>query len=131
MDDIRWMQRFANYKKAFLQLERILQMPKLNDVEEQGLIKAFEYTYELSWKVLQDLLRERGYTGAPGPRPTIEQSFKDGYVSDGQKWMAMMKSRNLTSHTYDEETATEIIEEIRKEFYPLFLALRNRLEKEI
>jgi len=36
-------------------------MDSLNDIEEQGLIKAFEYTYELSWKVLQDLLKERCY----------------------------------------------------------------------
>ncbi len=131
MDDIRWIQRFSNYKKAFAQLERIVQMPHLNDIEEQGLIKAFEYTYELSWKVLQDLLRERGYTGAPGPRPIIEQSFQDGYINDGQKWMAMLKDRNLTTHTYDEETAKDVITEIRSVFYPLFLTLRDRLEKEL
>lgn len=44
----------------------------------QGLIKAFEYTYELSWKTLQDLLRDKGYNNIAGPKPVIMQSFQDG-----------------------------------------------------
>lgn len=131
MTDLRWIQRFNNYKKAFAQLERIVKMSELNDIEQQGLIKAFEYTYELSWKVLQDLLKERGYTGAPGPRPVIEQSFQDGYISQGVKWLEMLKDRNLTTHTYDEETAKDVVKEIRVTFYPLFLELKERLEQEL
>ncbi len=50
--DIRWQQRFGNFKTAFAQLERFISKENLNEMEEQGLIKAFEYTYELSWKTL-------------------------------------------------------------------------------
>ncbi|MCD4698046.1 MAG: nucleotidyltransferase substrate binding protein [Bacteroidales bacterium] len=98
-------------------------------MEQQGLIKAFEYTYELSWKTLQDLLIEKGYNNIIGPRPVIEQSFQDGYISNGNDWMRMHKSRNLTSHTYDEETAEEIIEEIRNIYFSLFSELRIKLEE--
>jgi len=129
--DIRWKQRFINFNKAFNQLERFIANKNLNEMEEQGLIKAFEYTYELSWKTLQDLLKEKGYIDIIGPRPVIEQSFQDGYIADGKGWMQMHKSRNLTSHTYDEETAEEIIGEIRSLYFTLLKDLKIRLEKEV
>jgi nucleotidyltransferase substrate binding protein (TIGR01987 family) len=129
--DIRWKQRFINFNKAFNQLERFIANKNLNEMEEQGLIKAFEYTYELSWKTLQDLLKEKGYLNIIGPRPVIEQSFQDGYIADGKGWMQMHKSRNLTSHTYDEEAAEEIIGEIRSLYFTLLKDLKIRLEKEV
>ena len=117
--DIRWKQRFYNFKKAFSQLEKFMMKKELNELEKQGLIKAFEYTYELAWKSLQDLLIEKGYNNIKGPKPVIEQSFKDGYIIDGKGWMRMHQSRNLTSHTYNEETAEEILKSnpsLRKSF---------------
>jgi len=128
--DIRWQQRFINFNKAFSQLERFMQEKSLNEMEEQGLIKAFEYTYELSWKTLQDLLKEKGYTDVVGPKPVIEQSFQDGYIVDGKGWMRMHVSRNLTSHTYDEETAEEIVRSIRSEYFHLLKSLQERLQDE-
>jgi len=128
--DIRWQQRFINFNKAFSQLERFIQAGELNEMEEQGLIKAFEYTYELSWKTLQDLLKDKGYIDVVGPKPVIEQSFQDGYIVDGKGWMRMYVSRNLSSHTYDEETAVEIIESIRNKYFHLLKSLQTRLEEE-
>jgi nucleotidyltransferase substrate binding protein (TIGR01987 family) len=128
--DIRWHQRLVNFTKAFNQLERFIGEDELNEMEEQGLIKAFEYTYELSWKTLQDLLKDKGYLSIVGPRPVIEQSFQDGYILDGKGWMRMHNSRNLTSHTYDEETAKEIIESIRNEYFGLLKSLQIKLEEE-
>jgi len=128
--DIRWKQRFVNFSKAFNQLERFVEVEDLNEMEAQGLIKAFEYTYELSWKTLQDLLKEKGYKDIIGPRPVIEQSFQNGYIFDGNAWMSMHKSRNLTSHTYNEETAKEIVEAIRNVYCQLFKDLQIRLEEE-
>ena len=128
--DIRWLQRFNNFNKAFKQLEKFNQAQNLNEMERQGLIKAFEYTFELSWKTLQDLLKDKGYIDIVGPRPVIEQCFQDGYIADGIGWMRMHKSRNLTSHTYDEETAEEIITQIRSEYYSLLKDLIIKLEIE-
>ncbi|MBS2214020.1 nucleotidyltransferase substrate binding protein [Carboxylicivirga mesophila] len=131
LKDIRWQQRFANFNKAFGQLTKFIQHNQLNELEEQGLIKAFEYTYELAWKTLQDLLRHKGYEDIAGPKPVIEQSFQDGYIKDGKGWLRMHKSRNLASHTYDEATATEIIEAIRSEYVALLKYLKQRLDKEL
>jgi nucleotidyltransferase substrate binding protein (TIGR01987 family) len=129
-EDIRWHQRFASFNKAFSQLERFVAEKELNEMEEQGLIKAFEYTYELGWKTLQDLLKEKGYDNIIGPKPVIEQSFQDGYIANGKEWLRMHSSRNLTSHTYDKETADEIISEIRESYFGLLRDLRFSLEEE-
>jgi len=114
--DVRWIQRFSNYKKAFDKLEKYCSVENMNEMEEQGLIKAFEYTYELAWKTLQDLLHEKGFEQIVGPKPVIDQSFQNGYIQNGQAWVRMHKSRNLTSHTYDSLTAEEIATEIRQEY---------------
>ena len=129
--DIRWKQRYSNYKKALGQMESFPEVGNLNKFEVQGYIKAFEYTYELAWKTLQDLLKERGYSDIAGPRPVIEQSFQDGFISDGETWMQMVKSRNLTSHSYDEETAKSIVNDIENQFLVLFRQLDARLDQEL
>jgi nucleotidyltransferase substrate binding protein (TIGR01987 family) len=102
----------------------------LNELEEQWLIKAFEYTYELSWKTLQDLLKELGYLDIVGTKPVIEQSFQDGYIADGEAWMRMHISRNLTRRTYNQDTADEIVAKILEEHFDLFTQLKNKLEEE-
>ena len=128
--DIRWQQRFSNFKKAFAQLEKFIAEEDLNELEAQGLIKAFEYTYELSWKTLQDLLKDKGYKDIFGPKPVIEQSFQDGYIENGEAWMRMHNSRNLTSHTYNKDTADQIVEQIIVEYFDLFKQLKVTLEEE-
>ena len=128
--EVRWQQRFSSFEKAFRQLERFISKTELNEMEGQGLIKAFEYTYELSWKTLQDLLMAKGYKDIIGPRPVIEQSFQDGYIKNGKDWLKMHISRNLTSHTYDEETAKEVIKEIRNTYFGLLNDLFSTFEKE-
>ena len=128
--DIRWLRRYSNFKKAYGQLLEFLEIGQLNKFEKQGFIKAFEYTFELAWKTLQDLLKERGYMNVVGPRPVIEQSFQVAYIADGEGWMEMLKSRNEASHTYHEEVADRIDSKIREEFAELFGALLKRLEDE-
>ena len=56
-EGIRWQQRFSNYRRALAQLETFVEPPKLNEREQLGLIKAYEYTFELAWNTLRDLLR--------------------------------------------------------------------------
>ena len=97
--DIRSRQRFENFKKALLLYEEAIQ-PKLSRLEEEGLIQRFEYTFELAWKCLQDLLQERGYANIRGPRPVIEQSFHDDIISNGPVWLQMLKAPNDTTHPY-------------------------------
>lgn len=97
--DIRWKQRFSNYKKALCQLDEFMIQTELNKLEEQGLIKAFEYTYELAWNTLKDYLEYQGEADIAGARDAFRKSYAAGLIIDGEIWMDMLQSRNKTSHT--------------------------------
>ena len=125
--DIRWEQRFSNYQKALAQLQKFIDKGELSELEEQGLIKAFEYTYELAWNTLKDFLEYRGQTDIYGSRDVIRKSFELGLVEDGENWMDMLKSRNKTSHTYNQETADEICKVVREQYHLLFRRLEEKL----
>ena len=106
--DIRWEQRFSNFSKAFGQLLKYKEKQELNEMEKQGLIKAFEFTYDLAWNTLKDYLEYQGIQGVIGSRDATRYAFSNELISDGEGWMKMLESRNKTSHTYNEETAEEI-----------------------
>jgi len=126
--DIRWQQRFNNFKKALAQLDKFVQKGELNELEEQGLIKSFEYTYELAWTTLKDYLEYLGYTELRGSRDTIRQAFQSGLIDNGEDWMHMYDCRRKTGHTYNEDTAGSIAHDILNTFYPLFYKLLEQLE---
>lgn len=124
--DIRWLQRFANYEKALAQLQKFVDKGELSELEEQGLVKSFEYTYELAWNTIKDFLEYQGETEIYGSRDTIRKAFTLGLIENGEGWMDMLSSRNKTSHTYNKETATEICQAILTGYHPLFLKLRDK-----
>lgn len=130
--DTRWMQRFHNYKKAFKQLEEaveLMEKRELTNLEKQGVIQAFEYTHELAWKTLKDFLENRGNTDIYGSRDATKEAFALGIIRNGQDWMQMIKSRNITSHTYDEGTADEIIALIKNSYFKAFEDLRIKMNE--
>jgi nucleotidyltransferase substrate binding protein (TIGR01987 family) len=126
--DIRWVQRFANYKKALSQLEKFVAQGKLNELEEQGLIQAFECTHELAWNVLRDYLREQGNFTIHGSRDATREAFKLDLIHEGETWMEMIQDRNRTSHTYNRETADLIAKNIMQRYVALFLSLRKTMQ---
>jgi nucleotidyltransferase substrate binding protein (TIGR01987 family) len=126
--DIRWEQRFANYKKALAQLSNFMKAKSLNEMEEQGLIQAFEYTHELAWKTLADFIKSKGNVEIFGSKDATREAFALGLIEDGDVWMEMINSRNMTSHTYNEETTQKIIKAIKNNYYSAFIALEKRLD---
>ena len=126
--DIRWQQRFANYKKAFARLKKFIDKGSLSELESQGLIKAFEYTFELAWNTLKDFLEFSGQTDIYGSRDAIRKAFELGLIHDGEAWMDMLQSRNLTSHTYNEETAQQICKVVTQTYFTLFEQLVMKME---
>ncbi len=125
-NDIRWIQRFANYKKAISQLSKFIEKADLNELEDQGLIQCFEYTYELAWNTIKDFYESQGETGIQGSRDAIRLAFKRGLIENGDLWMKMIKSRTLTSHTYNEELVSEISEAIFNDYYQEFIKLLHK-----
>ena len=107
--DIRWQQRLNQYQKALAQLNEAVELSRkraLSRIERQGLIKAFEFTHELAWNVMKDFFVWQGNTAITGSRDATREAFAKGLITDGEGWMEMIKSRNHTSHTYNEETAS-------------------------
>lgn len=133
-EDIRWIQRFNNYRKALARLGEAVQLSEereLSDLEQQGLIQGFEFTFDLAWKTLQDFLREnKRPNDNGGPNVIIIQSLEDGIIKGEEQWKAMKKSRDLTSHSYDGDTADDIAENILDMYYNLFIQLETRLQLE-
>ena len=129
--DVRWQQRFSNYCSALEQLETFFEPPALNEREKQGLIKAFEFTFELSWNTLRDLLRSQGNANLLGSRDTLREAFQLGLISDGETWMLMIQDRNLTSHTYNRATAEAIAANITNRYLACFQQLRLRLRQRL
>jgi nucleotidyltransferase substrate binding protein (TIGR01987 family) len=130
--DIRWIQRFSNFNKAFLQLEKAVKLSderKLSDLEEQGLIQSFEYTHELAWKTLKDFIQEKGNTKIYGSKDATREAFQLELIRDGEGWMEMIKSRNETSHTYNDDTAAAIASNIKEKYFLLFKDFKVKMEE--
>ena len=129
-EHIRWVQRFENYQyalEALLEAVELSEQRPLTKLEQQGLIQEFEFTHELAWKTLKDFLDYRGVSGIIGSRDATRVAFREGLVSDGEVWMEMIKSRNLTSYTYREETANAIAEKILGQYFVAFKDLKTML----
>ena len=130
--DVRWIQRFTHFVKALSQLKEavdLAQQRPLSRLEAQGMIQAFEFTHELAWNTLKDFLEDRGVQGLYGSKDASRAAFKAGLIENGEAWMDMIQSRNLTTHTYDEATAAQIISAIRSTYFPEFEALRVKLDE--
>jgi nucleotidyltransferase substrate binding protein (TIGR01987 family) len=126
-EDIRWKQRFANYQKALGQLQKFIDKKELNELEEQGIIQAFEFTHELAWQVMKDYFEYQGNTSITGSRDAVRESFQKGLISNGEVWMEMIKSRNQSSHTYNEAVVKEIKTKIITQYFSLFNEFKNKL----
>jgi nucleotidyltransferase substrate binding protein (TIGR01987 family) len=129
-EDIRWRQRFHNFQKAFQLLESAVLLAKerpLTELEEQGLIQRFEFTHELAWNVMKDYFEYQGNTNITGSRDAIREAFNKTLIENGEGWMEMIRSRNQSSHTYNEKIANEILEKIITVYYALFQAFNLRM----
>src|SRR5687768_12282090 len=121
--DVRWQQRLQSFRKAFGRLSEAAALAgerELSDLEQQGLIQAFEFTHELAWNALKDFLESRGTNHLYGSKDATRAAFAQGLIENGDAWMEMIDSRNQTSHTYNEETADEIAAAIVSSYVPEF-----------
>ena len=118
LKEIRWKQRFSNFEKAFKLYKEGLENLKdtSTDIEKEGIIQRFEYTFELAWKTLKDYL-EYGGIIANLPREIIKQSFSKGLIKDGDVWIDMLEKRNLIAHTYDEKNFKLVFDLIKDKYF--------------
>lgn len=119
-----------NYQSAFETLKKFLSTPVVDDRDRAGVIQAFEYTFELAWKTLQKFAQQQG-EDTVGPRGAFEFAFKNKLIlaEDELLFIAMMKDRNLSAHTYREKTAQALFENIQKNYVSILEKLLNKLSR--
>ena len=126
----RYEQRLKDFENAFIKLKEGTQKENPDDLEIDGVLQRFEFTFELAWKTLKDYMEYQGFSNKIGsPREIIQQAFKHGLIEDGETWIKMMLSRNALSHLYDENTSRKIYEEIKKQYIELLETLMEKLKK--
>lgn len=126
--DFRWKQRFEHYQSAMTELKDALAQDDFTTLERAGLIQLFEVSFELAWKTMKDKLFYEGFD-VQSPRGVIRQAFALGLIHEGQRWLEMLESRNLFTHTYSGKLAEQAIESIQS-YTPLLIDLEHRLEQE-
>lgn len=126
--DIRWVQRYSNFRKALAKMSEAIDIvaekydwqDSIDELLKEGLIQRFEYTHELAWKVMKDYEEYQGYNNIRGSRDAIRLALQIGIIED-KEWLETIEDRNLTSHNYDEEVAEDVFISIVNDYYPLLV----------
>ena len=131
--DIRWKQRFQNFDRAFVLLRDALENgpDSLNQLEKEGVIQRFEFSFELAWKTLKDYMEQDGFVFATiTPRQVIKDAFAAKILKDGQSWIDMLDHRNLLSHTYNLAKFEEAAKAVHDRYLDAFDQLHEFLQTE-
>jgi len=129
-DDVRWKQRLQSFSAALRQLAKAVALRRtrdLSELEQQGLIQAFEFTHEMAWKVMKDYLRSLGNTQILASRDSTRAAFAAELILDGEGWMAMIEGRNLSVHTYNLEVANQLTQVITDRYAQLFTQFEGKM----
>jgi nucleotidyltransferase substrate binding protein (TIGR01987 family) len=133
-EEIRWQNRFHNFSRAYSLLRAAFdrEVDELNDLEKEGVIQRFEYTFELSWNTLKDRLEHDGVImQSVTPRNVIRTAAATGLVAEGQTWIDMLEDRRNTSHRYDIEMLDNALGNIRDNYLTILEELHQRLLTEM
>ena len=133
--EIRWKQRFQNFSRAYNLLNCALEendIDDLSNLEQEGVIQRFEYTYELAWKTLKDYLEYNGVNITEiTARSVFKEAYSSGIIKNSEIFIDMMFSRNLLSHTYDFNKFRDILIKVKKDYLPelsdLYLFFMDRI----
>ena len=132
-DTPRWHYRFENYERALNLLKdaiAITSTRELTQLEREGVVQRFEYTWELAWKTLKDYLTYNGITPETiTPRSVIREAFAAQIIDNGELWMKALDARNDMAHRYDEKLFARIILDIQNSYITLFESLYSFLKE--
>ena len=134
--DIRWLQRFSNFRKALSKLRQAVEIitkkldfgEEVDELLKEGVIQRFEYTHELAWKVMKDYAEYQGYTDIRGSRDAIRKALAINIIDD-ERWMDSIEDRNKTSHHYEDDIADNIFKNILEIYFPLFCRFETTMIK--
>ena len=128
-EEIRWHYRFRNFSRAYTLLREALDrgVEELNELEREGTIQRFGYTFQLAWLTLKDRLEYGGIVFTEvTPRNVIQQAFAARLIDDAEVWIDMLVDRNLMSHTYDFARFEETLGNVRNRYLAVLGDLYQR-----
>jgi nucleotidyltransferase substrate binding protein (TIGR01987 family) len=123
--DIRWIQRYSNFKRAFSRLDEAMSMSSLTELERDGLVQRFEFTLEIGWKVLKDFLEDQGFDFTPSPKETFRQAQAAEYIDFAQALIDGLEMRNILSHDYSGEKFETSEKTLREIVFPALQKLNS------
>ncbi|SHM38451.1 nucleotidyltransferase substrate binding protein, HI0074 family [Caldanaerovirga acetigignens] len=126
----RIIERFKDFVNALKRLKEGVNIEPPSEIIMDGVFQRFEFTFELAWKLIKDILEYEGIE-VKSPRSTIKEGFKAGIIADGEAWIEMLVDRNKTSYIYDEKEARAIYNRIKSFYVDLLRELKNCAKKYI
>ena len=125
------MDKLVNFRKTLSELKSFVAIPILTNRDRAGVIQAFEFTFEQAWKSVQRFAAESGVqVGSPKAAMIFAMQNDILAAADEPTWLQLLKDRNLTTHTYQEELAREILGRITANYIGLFEGLLRKLASE-
>jgi len=128
----KWIERLEVFRNAIARLNEVIEIGKqrsLNQFERDSLIKRFEFSYEMAWKLMMSYEKDNGVIGILGSKDVVRHAFSMSLIDNGEAWLEMIDDRNKTSHLYDEEMAIDVIDAITHTYFPLFQELLLKMEQ--
>ena len=120
----------VHFEKAYLELCEYIDLPIQNNRDRAGIIKAFELTFELTWKILQKIAQDDGvYTG--GPKSSLNFAFQANLITNDSEfvWLNMLNDRNLLSQAHRHDLSLQILEKIKNDYKQVFNDMLSQLKK--
>ena len=99
-----------------------------DELDKDGVIQRFEFTFELLWKTLKVLLESEGIDCVT-PKECLKSAFRIGIIKDEQIVLDMLEDRNKTSHIYDEKESKKVFEKIKEEYLPSIQGILDKLKQ--
>ena len=127
----KYINRYHTFCKSLKNLEKSRSADPKADFVLEGTVLNFNLTFDISWKVMKDILiKKLGILdfAIGSPRETLQQAFVNKII-DNDQWMQMLRVRNQLAHDYDGNFAAEKFQDIINVYYPLFEKLRDHVEK--
>lgn len=121
---------FEQFKKAHLRLREALSIKGESDIKRDAVIKRFEFTYELIWKLYKKIARVQKLDYF-SPKASFQFAFKSGLIEDEDLYLEIIDARNKTTHVYSEEEAKEIYNFIKEKVVKAFAAAERKIEEKV
>jgi nucleotidyltransferase substrate binding protein (TIGR01987 family) len=120
--------KLEKLRLAVNRLEEVLKRDTTDLVIADSVIQRFEFSYELCWKALKDILATEGFV-INSPKSAFQKAFAEEWINDEQLWIDMIEDRNLTTHTYDEDIAIKVVKNVTEKHFPEMKRLLIILEE--